>query len=296
MIREILKLSLRKDPIIISLLSFMVLLPAYAQDVEHYKVAKVSNELVIDGLLDEEAWVNAESTTNFVILGNNEEAARTVTWAKMLWDTNYLYVAFYSEDRELWAEYVDRDDPLYKEDVVEVYIDPDGDGENYLEIEVNPDNTIFDLWLTKPRKQGGEGMVDWTMGGLKTACTYSGTLNDNSDQDTSWICEMALPFEAMEFSADSANFPPLPDDMWRFNLYRFDRAFNKDPEGEASGWSQTSGGQHEPDKFGEIVFAELDPTGNHMSTFEASHLHEGLYFYKFTVGSESITKKMVIAY
>ena len=240
----------------------MVLYPAYSQEVEHYNVAKVNTELVIDGLLDEDVWVNAEPTTNFVILGNSMEAAKTVTWAKMLWDDNYLYVAFYSEDIRLWAEYVHRDDPLYKEDVVEVYIDPDGDGENYLEVEVSPMNTIFDLWLTMPRTSGGEGIVDWTMEGLKTACTYSGTLNDNSDQDTFWISEIALPFEAMEFSADSTIFPPLADDIWRFNMYRFDRAFNQDPEGEATGWSQTNGGQHEPDKFGEIVFTELDPLIN----------------------------------
>jgi len=52
----------------------MLLYPAYSQDVEHYVVAKVNTELVIDGLLDEGVWIKAAPTTNFVILGNNKEA------------------------------------------------------------------------------------------------------------------------------------------------------------------------------------------------------------------------------
>ncbi|MDX2432828.1 MAG: sugar-binding protein [Bacteroides sp.] len=342
---------------LISLLSLMVFYPAFSQDIEHYEVLKINTELVMDGLLDEDAWLNVESTSDFVILGIDKEAARNITWSKMLWDDNYLYVAFYCEDSILWAEYVDRDDPLYKEDVVEVYIDPDGDGENYLEIEISPMNTVFDLWLTKPRNQGGEADVPWTMEGLKSGSTYSGTLNDNSDNDTSWICEMALPFEAMKFSADPGIFPPKAEDVWRFNLYRFDRSFNNDPEGEATGWSQTGGGQHVPDKFGEIVFLGRDPqvgyvqeysnagkkislkqnspnplgdltsisyqirsnntvslniydyqgrevamlvnehklAGAYESVFDAGHLPEGLYFYKLVAGSESTTKKMLIA-
>lgn len=225
-----------------------------AQDVVQYEVQRISAEINIDGKLDEQVWTDAKATDNFVILGDNQTVPKTNTWAKLLWDDTYLYVAFYCVDVNLVATYTDRDDPLYKEDVVEVYIDPDGDGENYLEVEVSPTNIVFDLWLTKPRKEGGQGNTDWTMDGLKTQSTYKGSLNSNSDEDESWICEMALPFVAMKFSASSVNFPPQENDVWRFNLYRFDRAYNNDKNGEATGWSQTEGGQHEPTKFGKIIF------------------------------------------
>jgi hypothetical protein len=233
-----------------SLISFA----AYPQQIEQYSVKKINTSITVDGYLDEDAWSAADPTKDFVILGNNQTAAKTTTWAKILWDENYLYVGFYCEDTKIWATYQNQDDPLYEEDVVEVYIDPDGDGEKYLEVEVNPLNTIFDLWLTKPWSEGGQGNTEWTMAGLITAISVDGTVSDNSDQDHSWICEMAMPFTEMAFAAGQMNFPPLENDRWRFNMYRFDRRSTGDPDGEATGWSQTSGGQHEPGRFGEIIF------------------------------------------
>ncbi len=229
---------------------------AYSQHIEQYTVNKINSEISLDGKLDENVWALAEATRDFVILGDNQNTAKSKAWAKILWDDNYLYVAFYCQDDKIWATYEDRDDPLYREDVVEVYIDPDADGKNYLEIEVNPLNTIFDLWLTKPYSSGGAAEIGWTMDGLNTAISADGTISDNADQDTAWICEMAMPFSEMKFAASSMNFPPMAGDKWRFNLYRFDRASTNDPNGEATGWSQTTGGQHEPDRFGVITFSD----------------------------------------
>jgi len=241
----------------ISLTMFLFSLTSYSQHLEQYTVKKINSEIVIDGILDEDVWAQTLPTINFVILGDNQNAPNTATWAKMLWDENYLYVGFYCQDVHVWATYQDRDDPLYKEDVVEVYIDPDADGKNYLEVEVNPLNTIFDLWLTKPWSEGGQGNTVWTMDGLSTAITVAGTVSNNSDQDTSWICEMALPFSEMQFAANTMNFPPLEGENWRFNMYRFDRSSTSGSNGEATGWSQTSGGQHEPQNFGAIHFGGL---------------------------------------
>lgn len=226
-----------------------------AQHLKRYEVRKSSTDLVIDGILDENVWNNAESTSDFVILGDNQNAAASSCKAKMLWDDMFLYVAFIIEDKKIWATYSDRDDPLYKEDVVEVYIDQDGDGRNYLEVEVNPLNTIFDLWLTKPWSEGGQGDFGWTMAGLETAVAVAGTVCDNSDTDEQWICEMALPFESMKFAAPGMNYPPIEGESWRFNMYRFDRSSTSGSEGEATGWSQTNGGQHEPGRFGAITFS-----------------------------------------
>jgi len=247
----------RKRYIILFLALLLISSIAYSQHIEQYTVNKINSTITIDGKLDENLWVLAEPTSDFVILGDNQNPAKSITWAKILWDENYLYVGFYCQDDKVWATYEDQDDPLYREDVVEVYIDPDADGKNYLEIEVNPLNTIFDLWLTKPYKDGGQAVTGWTMADLGTAITVAGTTNDNADQDTAWICEMALPFSEMKFAANSMNFPPLENDSWRFNLYRFDRASTNDPNGEATGWSQTTGGQHEPERFGVITFSDV---------------------------------------
>jgi hypothetical protein len=256
-----------KKTVFITLIILVLLISfaAYPQVIERYSVKKINSTITVDGNLDENAWKTAVSTKNFVILGNNDTPAKTTTQAKILWDEDYLYVGFNCQDPNVWATYQDRDDPLYTEDVVEVYIDPDGDGEKYLEVEVNPLNTIFDLWLTKPWASGGQGITEWTMAGLATAISVDGTISNNSDQDNGWICEMALPFSEMKFAAETMNFPPLENEEWRFNMYRFDRSSTSGSIGEATGWSQTLGGQHEPDKFGVIIFDGLN-TVNDQST------------------------------
>jgi hypothetical protein len=91
---------------------------------------------------------------------------------------------------------------------------------------------------------------------MTTAVTVRGTVANNSDRDTAWVCEMALPFAEMQFNAPAMNFPPLANESWRSNLYRFDRESTNDPNAQATGWSQTGGGQHEPDKFGRIIFTD----------------------------------------
>jgi hypothetical protein len=231
---------------------------AFPQDILDYTVNKTDDIITIDGILDEEAWTAAPATSNFVVLGE-ETTPSTVTWSKVLWDTNYLYIAFHCEDSAIWATYNTHDAELYREDAVEIYIDADGDGLNYIELEVNPINATFDLWLDKPWDEGGTGNKDWDFNDMTTAVQLKGTNANNADTDTSWICEMALPFTEMSFLAPSMHYPPVKDDMWRFNLYRFDRASTNDPLGEATGWSQTSGGQHEPEFFGNITFADDSP-------------------------------------
>jgi hypothetical protein len=232
-----------------------------SQEIYEYSVKKTDSPLTIDGHLDEEEWTIASQTENFVILGDDATPPGTTSWGKILWDDTNMYVGFFCQDTNIWATYQDRDDQLYQEDAIEVYIDPDGDGETYLEIEVNPINTIFDLWLTKPWDEGGFGHSEWDMAGLSTAVWNQGSVANNADRDNSWICEMLMPFSEMEFASGDMNIPPETGDIWRFNLYRFDRNYTNDPGGEATGWNQTSGGQHEPEFFAMIAFEE-DTTTN----------------------------------
>jgi hypothetical protein len=240
------------------LLFCLFYLSSLGQEIPEYTVRKITSELTIDGELNEMAWALADSTSSFVILAENPASPTTITWSKVLWDDENMYIAFYCEDANIKSTYNHRDDPLYLEDAVEVYIDPDGDGLNYLEIELNPLNTIFDLWLDKPWDQGGQGTSGWNMPGISTAVKVIGTLNNETGIDTAWTCEMAMPFAEMSFVAESMDYPPDIDDQWRFNLYRFDRFIPANPDFEATGWSQTGGGQHVPDKFGKIVFAGSD--------------------------------------
>lgn len=119
--------------------------------VQQYVCQRTPSPLHIDGRLDEAAWQQAADITHFVdISGGNHPAPRYHTTAKMLWDDDYLYVAAVMEEPHVWATLTKRDTIVYHDNDFEVFIDPDGDGHNYFEVEVNALNTVFDLSLTHP--------------------------------------------------------------------------------------------------------------------------------------------------
>ena len=174
--------------------------------------------LIIDGQLDESQWESAKWSDDFVdIEGDKKPDPQLKTRMKMLWDKHYLYVAAELIEPHLWATLKDRDAILYHDNDFEVFIDPDGDGLNYYELEINAFGTEFDLFLNKPYNQKGKANIAWDFDGIKTAVQNSGTINDPSDIDDYWTVEIAIPWAA--FSANNGQLPKNGD-YWRMNFSR----------------------------------------------------------------------------
>ena len=109
--------------------------------------------IVVDGDLQE--WSAAPWTEDFVdITGDLSLKPDLLTRAKMLWDSNFLYIAAELEEPHLWATVSKRDEVIYVDNDFEVFIDPDGDTHNYAEIEVNAMGTVWDLFLTRDGREG----------------------------------------------------------------------------------------------------------------------------------------------
>jgi hypothetical protein len=150
-----------------------------------------------------------------------------------------LRVLFVAEDTYPWATLREHDAPLYKEEVFEVFLDTEGDGLGYFEIEVNPLNAVLDGAMRRVRS-GYRKDFRWHCCGLETAArVFNG----------GWAAELRIPFESVSAG------PPLPGHRWRANFTRIDR-----PEGEPrelSAWSATGLAQfHMPQRFGILEFAE----------------------------------------
>ena len=67
----------------------------------------------------------------------------------MLWDDNYFYIAEQLEEPHVWATLTKHDSVIFQDNDFEVFIDPDGDNQEYYEIEINALNTDWDLLLKK---------------------------------------------------------------------------------------------------------------------------------------------------
>ena len=252
--------------IVLSVLLTTLCGSVFAEDVREYVVKRSGTDVVIDGVLDEICWEKASFTETFVFYTDGAEP-KYKTKAQMLWDNDYLYIAMTMTDEDVWGEMVERDDKLYREEVAEIFVDPDGDGSNYIEIEVNPLGTLMDLLMSKEYSQGGKSDWDWNLEGFLIGIGVGGTLNDSTDTDTEWILECALQFSDIAFAAPTMHYPPEPGDEWRLNLYRYDYDRTGEYINELTAWNQTDKrGFHAPDKFGCIIFSDEPVTGTGVDT------------------------------
>ncbi|MCY3599759.1 MAG: carbohydrate-binding family 9-like protein [Gemmatimonadetes bacterium] len=192
--------------------------------VREYHAPRAVSPPAVDGSLDDAVWRVAPWTEPFVdIRGQGWREPHLATRAKIAWDERFLYVGAELEEPHLWATLADRDAILYREHDFEVFLDPDGDGLAYYELEINALGTEFDLFLDRPYRRQGSADITWDIEGLLTAVHLEGTLNDPSDEDTGWSLEIAIPWSALRppgAAADAAVAAPRPGDAWRVNFSR----------------------------------------------------------------------------
>lgn len=184
-----------------------------------YVVYRTSDKITIDGKADEPSWKQAAWTDNFAdIEGPAKPTPLYPTRAKMLWDKNNLYILAELTEPNVWSYYQTHDQIVYQENDFEIFIDPDGDTHNYYEFEVNAANTLFDLFLPKPYRNGGAPQIDWNAAGFKSAVSIDGTLNNPADVDKSWTVEIAIPFDAL--NKEPINQVPANGTTWKIDFSR----------------------------------------------------------------------------
>jgi hypothetical protein len=221
--------------------------PGYTQPapVPTYEVLRSATPLMIDGKLDEGAWGKAPAVGEFV---NNLDGSSSTyrTEARVLYDDQFLYFGFRCADTNIWATMKKRDEHLWEEEVVEVFLKADLQQRSYIELEVNPLGTMIDIFLLDVRK--ALRFESWNSEKLRWAVSVDGAV-DGKDGDKEWTCEIALP---MEDIIPAPNIPPKPGDRWRLNLYRVEKL----PTRANLAWSPTRRNDfHMPEMFGEIIFS-----------------------------------------
>ena len=214
-------------------------------------VRKARGKITLDGRDSEADWKTAESTPAFVHSLKGSPVKQTTT-ARLLWDDTHLYVFFKAVDDDVWATVTKPDDfKLWTEQAFEIFIDADGNGKEYIELQVNPRGAVFDAYLPRP----GKPEADWSSG-MKVKVVVSGTLNKRNDKDTGWQAEIAIPWAAINGrSKTTVVVPPKPGQTMRANLFRTDRPKNGALEAQA--WSPPRRSTfHAVDRFGTLIFAD----------------------------------------
>ncbi len=220
--------------------------PGKLSGVDHlplYRVARAAGPIEIDGRLDEPAW---EAALQMPLVGSLTGAPpRHPTVARVLRDERHLYLAFDCRDDQVFVRSGrQHDDPIYEDEVVEVFLDPAGTGRDYVEIEVSPAGVTFDARFESWRSDLGRARA-WESGAVAAAWIDRGPAVDRG-----WTVELRLPTDALRGAAP----PPGPGSRWRANLYRLE-THNRAGAVEGQAFSPPYRGDfHALDRFGWLVF------------------------------------------
>lgn len=219
--------------------------------VPRYEVKRAQGRITVDGKIDEAAWNNAP-VVEFVFPWPNQTGAKQKTRARLLWDDQNLYVGYQADDADVVAHYTERDDPTYKDDCVEIFINPNPKQlDFYYGLEMNARAVMYDYFYAFPKLLIKRlNFTNWQL-----ATFTDGTLNQRGDTDKGWALEVAIPWENFE-ELTGKRTAPAAGAVWTANLNRWDGV---EPDRRLSQWSDSGmvrSDPHWPARFGEIVFVK----------------------------------------
>jgi hypothetical protein len=136
---------------------------------------------------------------------------------------------------------------------------------------MNALNTIWELTLDKPYRDGGPAHLGTNLEGLRSAVHVRGTLNNPADTDGGWSVEIAFPWTALARYANDIACPPRDGNQWRVNFSRvewlidiIDGKYRKIPR-EArpeDNWVWSPQGvidMHRPERWAYVQFSTAAP-------------------------------------
>ena len=182
-----------------------------------FEARKTPTPPVIDGVIDDIVWAHAQTIDDFFAYQSGGDPPAAATTARVLWDEQFLYVAFEMNDVDIRPSSITtgdtgRDAELFRGDVIELFIRESRDSPKYFEFEWSPNGTdVFDARFDQ-RRFGPPGTA-WNTD-IEWAVTVDGTIDNFTDQDGSWTVESAIPLEAFGAIATGSE--------WTFAVARYD--------------------------------------------------------------------------
>ena len=203
-------------------------------------------------------WARAATVGDLELpLGATGPQTHARTKVSLLWTKNFLWVLFRCDASTVTrlpgaaTTSPERDLPYYRADCVEMFLDPVGDGKAYVEIQVSPDNGVFDgLHLYTANVQSEENFLvkedlirreswfflEWNLAGLQTAT------NIHLDAEPKgWSAVLALPANPLLHRSGQKEF--AAGLTLRANFLRFDYSTQPGPAPVITNWAPVPAGR-----------------------------------------------------
>lgn len=230
--------------------SFLLMQCAEHKPTETIEATFTSVSPVIDGIENDLIWqqiipVMLKENRS----GNETQKSELKTQVKVCYDDHNLYFFFHCNDPDIWTSFTKRDEHLWENEAIELFIDVDDEPETYVEIEVSPANVLFDSYIVDTVNIDVPKTALFNLKGIRTAVVVSGTLNERDDKDNNWTVEIALPFA--DLANENIQQVTAATEI-KINFYRLDENQGMEPMSYA--WSPTGGRFHKPAYFGNLTF------------------------------------------
>lgn len=201
------------------ILTFYLTLPVFlsvAQDINEgfkhshqIKINKSNAAIVVDGLLDEQSWKDAECATDFSIsYPRDSEKAYRRTEVRATYDDGFIYIgAICYETSEYIVQTLKRDSRFWDGDAFGVVLDP-----------VNRQSNGF-LFGVSPLNVQSEDLISSSAFGDLNFSWDNKWYSEVTRYPDKWIVEMAIPFKTLRFEDGG--------DTWGINFIRNDLKRNE---------------------------------------------------------------------
>jgi hypothetical protein len=149
-----------------------------------YRCKRVAGPPSLDG----GAWNGAEMLkTAFHLLGKPQERSASFLSLAAMWDDDALYVSYLSDPSPVPVTMRDRDDDLFDECAVEVFLRA---GDGYYEVEVNPLGTVLDLYFPEVEVEDWRATARFDVQGMRWQVGEVGASGR-------WWAQLAIPWDGV---------------------------------------------------------------------------------------------------
>ncbi|MEJ2108380.1 MAG: carbohydrate binding family 9 domain-containing protein [Acidobacteriota bacterium] len=183
-----------------TLVSTLICMPLAAEDTDKIELIKISNNVEIDGKLDDPEWQVAPSIQNLVqVEPNSGQSPSEVTKVWLAYSSDSLYIAVRCEDtspERIVATEMRRDAMLRDNDNVEIVLDTYHDHRNAYYFATNAAGAMVDGRISENQFASTEWDGIWNV-------------RTHRDED-GWSVEFNIPFKTIGFN------PGVAD--WGFNI------------------------------------------------------------------------------
>jgi len=210
-----------------------------------FPIHKTNKKIKIDGDLTD--W-----KTPFLgpfVVHNTAEKATQETYVSLSWNNKNLYIAYNCIDSKIIGTTQKKDSQIfYTDDLVEIFLDPDGDSKNYIEIGVNAFSSNYDLLLKCISEEcgGWNTTMDFDIVGLESMSKIG---------QNGYTVEIKIPFSSLKKIEKSGFLKPKIGTKWKGNTFRIDYG-NTTEYLALQPYKSSKFGFHQPQEFAVFEFVE----------------------------------------